>query len=404
MNGMRRPVSAIEYYHASIGTHSRTLDPPREVAFVIEGESSLLPSRWQYALDAVSAVNPGTRLRLHGHRRRACWISDGPPPRLRFVEDCTWDGRADPGSEFIFEKPLSLRDGPVAELIVAYRRAGGVFVILHTHHAIMDGGGGLHFFKELFRALRGEALQGSNAPFSDTDLMVSLGVVKTESRHIETGWLTGPLQGQERGDSWRRIPLGPPRSNLLGHVAAAMAEFSHRHGDLPALIAVPVDLRRHVPGLVSTGNFSSMLLVRLDRGDGPEQFRQRLLALLAQRMEAAWSPRLDWFKALPPSWIDRLLSRTGGNYRKKKPKETALVSNLGRCDPAEYGAPGFAFKALFVIPLTGSVFSVLVSSGEQVELVLNLPKLLSSGGRFDAFSEFLRGRLAESRAAPDLAA
>ncbi|WP_028079806.1 hypothetical protein [Solimonas soli] len=395
LSAVSRPLSAIEYYHYSIGAHPRTLEPPRDVVFVLEARNELLPSQWQRALDAAAAANPGARLRLHGHRRAARWKSDGPGPRLRVVEDCIWDGQSGQGSEFIFEPPLALRDGPVVELIVAYRRSGGAFVILRSHHAIMDGSGGLHFLKEVFRALRGEALLGSNAAYSDADLLCSLGVTQSESKHIETGWLTGPPRGDAQGDDWRRIALGRPRPNLLGHVAAAMAAFAHRYSDLPALIAIPVDLRRHVPGLVSTGNFSSMLLVRVERGEGADQFRERLQRMLAARMEAAWSKHLDWFKLLPPAWIDRLLSRTAGNYRKKKPKETAVISNLGRVDPAEYGAPGFEMQNLFVLPLAGSAFSTLVCTGDRVELTLNLPRLLSSDGRFDAFVEFLHERLAQ---------
>jgi hypothetical protein len=396
VSAISRPLSAIEYYHYSIGTHPRTLEPPRDVVFVLEGHNELPPSQWQRALDIAAAANPGTRLRLHGHRRGARWKSDAPAPRLRVVEDCAWDGFSGQGSEFICAPPLALRDGPVVELIVAYRRSGGAFVILRSHHAVMDGSGGLHFLKEIFRALRGEALIGSNAAYSDADLLTHLGVTKSESKHIDTGWLTGPPRGDAMGDDWRRIALGRPRSNLLGHVAAAMAAFAHRDTALPALIAIPVDLRRHVPGLVTTTNFSSMLLVRLDRGDGAERFRERLQDMLAARMDAAWSPQLDWVKLLPPSWIDRLLSRTAGNYRTKKPKETAVISNLGRIDTAEFGAPGFVLQALFVLPLAGSAFSILTCTGDRVELTLNLPRLLAGDGRFDAFVEFLHERLAQA--------
>lgn len=396
---IERPMSVIEYYHASIGSHPRTLERAREGVFVLEGDSTLTPQQWQAALDAVTAAHPETRMRLYGQRRGTRWRSDAPPPRLRFFDDCTWDGLSEQGSEFIYDPPMSLRDGFSIELSIARRRSGGVFVILRLHHAVMDGNGVLLFLKQLFRALRGEALLGCNAAFSDTQLMASLGVRRSDSRHIKTCWLTGLPQGDARGDTWRRVVLGKPQPQLLPRIAAAMAEFAHRQSTLPALIMVPVDLRRHAPGLNSTGNYASMLLVRLDPGDGPEQFRERLQGMLSQRMEAAWRPQADWLRALPFTWIDRLLSRTDRNYQRQKPMETAAVSNLGRCDPAEYSAPGFTLQAMFGVPWPGSAFSVLVGNGDRVELITGLPRTLASEGRLDAFIDFLRNRIAAPPAA-----
>ena len=69
LTDIRRPMSTPEYYHASIGTHARTLEPARKIVAVLEGDHAISIDRWHAALDAVSAVNPGLRLRLHGHRR-----------------------------------------------------------------------------------------------------------------------------------------------------------------------------------------------------------------------------------------------------------------------------------------------------------------------------------------------
>ncbi len=397
-----RKLSAIEYYHASIGTHPRTLDPSREVVLVLEGEGDLPTEAWRRALDAVAAANPGVRLRLIGRRRRARWESDGPMPRLRIVDDCGWDALSGHGSEFIYATPLSLEQGPCVELIIAHRPDGKTLVILRTHHAIMDGSGILHFLRELFRALRGEPLLGTNAGFSDVELLRSLGIARSQSERMEKiATLPPDLSGADaKGDTWRRIQLGPARKHLLAHLAVAIAEYAHRTSPLPALIAIPVDLRRHVPGLLSTGNFSSVVRLRLDPGEGPERFQERLQALLAQRVEAGWSPKLEWLRALPSPWLDRMLSRTAANYRRKAPLETAMISNIGFCNPADYSAPGFVQQGMLGVPLAGGVFAALMGTGNGVELMLNLPNLLGSEGRFDAFAEFLRERLRVNAAAP----
>lgn len=388
-----RPLSAIEYYHASVGSSRHTLDGPREVVFVLTADSSLSPAQWQQALDQAVAVNPGMRLRMVGRRGKARWESDGLPPRIRIVEGCTWDTRSNKGSEFVTATPLSLEHGPAIELILASCTDGRSLVMLRTSHAIVDGMGATHLLQELFRALRGEPLLGTNTGYSDVDLMLSVGVRESTSRHFKTTWLTGEPEGESMGDQWRRIPLGPPKKNLLARVAVAMAEFAHQRSELPVLIAVPVDLRRHAPGLLSTTNFANMLLVRLDKGDGVEQFKSRLQGMLERRMETFYLRIFNIVKWLPMSWFDLLVSRTRWNYRKKKPMETAVISNLGRCDAEALSCPGFRLRNLFVYPLSGSAFSVLACINGEAEITLNLPDVLGSNGRFDAFVEHIQKQL-----------
>jgi hypothetical protein len=394
LHAISRPLSLPEYYHASVGASPKTLERPREGIFVLCGEGRLPIERWQAALDLAAAANPGARLRMVGARHRACWRSDGQPPRLRALEHCGWDIQSQAGADFIWSTPLPLATGPTIELIVAPLQEGRTLLILRALHAVVDGAGMLHFLRELFRALRGEPLLGSNAHFSDVELMCSLDVHHSTSRHVKTMWLTGTPQGDERGDEFRRITLGAGGKNLLPRVAAAMAEFAHRHDEeRPAVIAVPVDLRRHVPGILATTNFANMLLVPLHKGEGAEVFRERLHAMLAARMDAFYLPTLDLFRHLPLPWMDRLLSRTQSNYRKRKPLETAVISNVGRHDAVTFSCPGFTLEEMMVLPLPGTAFSTLCGVGDRVEMLVNLPRVLAGQGRFDALIAHLRQRL-----------
>jgi hypothetical protein len=384
-----------EYYHASVGSSRYTLERPREGIFVLRGQSSLTAQQWRQALDRVAAANPGTHLRMIGRRRRSCWQSDGRPPRLRMLERCDWDARSERGADFIWATPLPLRTGPTIELIVAPQGGETSLIILRALHAVADGSGMIHFLYELFRALRGEPLLGSNAGFSDVDLMLSVDATNSMSRHIKTTWLTGKPAGDEIGDEFRRIDLGSPKKNLLPRAAAAMAEFAHQYSDLPALIAIPVDLRRHLPGLRSTMNFANMLLVPLEKGEGVDAFRSRLQEMLAQRMEMAYPRALEHLKIVPLPWLDLLLSRTRLNYRNRKPLETAVISNVGRHDSAALSGPGFKLQDMIVLPLPGSAFATLTGLDDRVEMMMNLPKVLAGNGRFDALVAHLQSRLAE---------
>lgn len=388
-----RPVSVPEYYHACIGTSPHTLEQAREVVFVLEGQGVLPAEQWQLALDKVVLSNPGTRLRWAGRRQQARWESDGKPTRLRVIEDCTWDGRSDSGSEFIHASPLLLEAGPTSELIVTPLAGGRTRLVFRVLHAVMDGRGAMHFLHELMRALRSEPLMGTNAGFSDVDLMQQVGARRSTSRHIKTTALTGAPEGDAVGDTWRRLSVRGSRRNILAKVAVAMAEFAHTSSELPALIAIPVDLRRHLPGLLATTNFSNMLLVPLASGEGSEVFRQKLAAMLNERMETYYLSIFGLIKYLPLSWFDFLVSRRPGNYRHKRPMETAVISNLGRFEPLALSGQGFTAERLYGLPLRGSVFCFLFSVGDQIEITVGLPKVLATRGRLDVFMEYLRHRL-----------
>ncbi|MDP3856703.1 MAG: hypothetical protein Q8Q73_02965 [Stagnimonas sp.] len=381
-----RPVSTPEYYHASVATSGRTLEVRRENGFCVEGQGQLPAERWQAALDAVAAVNPGARLRMIGSGRKSRWDSDGKPPVLKVLEHCDWDGRSGDRMEAVYETPFPLDTGPTVELVVIHRPDNRSLLVLRSHHAVFDGMGSMHFLQELFRALRGERLLGTNAAFSDVDLMLSVGAKRSTSRHVKTAALTGQPQGDEQGDEWRRISLGKPVKNQLARVAEAIVSFMRQHSpQLPVLIGVPVDLRRHAPGLLSTANYTNMLLVRVNVGEGSEQFRLRLKEMLDQKMEAVYPGILEITKWFSLAQLDRLLSRNEKNYRTKKAIETAVISNLGKQDGSLLSCEGFSTERMFVVPIKGSIFTGMICIGDEVELTINIPKVLASNGRFDAF-------------------
>lgn len=391
-----RPLSMPEYYHACVGSHPRTLEPVREVRIIFRGEGRISAGRWQAALDRVTAVNPGLRLRLLGNAIGARWVTDGQPTRLRIIEDCAWNAESSDGSSFIDETGLSLQGGVTSELLVMHQCDNRMLLMLRAHHAIMDGLGGMHFFRELFRALRGEPLLGTNASFSDVDVMQSVGAVRSTSRHIPAVAMTGQPQGMARGDDWRRIYVGAPQKNLLGRVVEVTMEFAARNSDQSMLVAVPVDLRRHVPGLCSTANFTNMLLVRMEKGEGAENFKRKLYDMLDQKMETMYPRILNVFKALPLRWMDLLVSRTEKNYHRRKALETVAISNLGRCHSIDFSCDGFRMDGMIVMPVPGSVFITLSGVDDRVELAINMPRVLGSNGRFEAFEAFLQKRLAGS--------
>jgi hypothetical protein len=388
---INRKLSAPEYYHACVGSSRHTLEIPREVVFILEGQGRLPPVRWQLALDAVVAANPGCRLHMVGSRLQARWHSDGAPTSLRLLPDQHWDGRSQAGTEFIYAVPLSLDTGSTSELIVE-EAAGFTRLIFRALHAVMDGMGAMHFYQELFRALRGEALLGCNAAFSDTDIMHQV-AGKSASPHGRPGPITQPNAQGATGDGWLRLSLQTPQPALLARTALALAAFARQSDTQTVVIAIPVDLRRHVPGLHTTSNAASMVHVEVSADDDADAFRRKLRSLLQQQAEAPHLPILDWIRLLPLPWFDRLVSRNPGNFRRRKVLETAVISNLGAFAPRTLACPGFAPQSLYGVPIPGNAFVFLFGLGDRIELTVGLPNVLGDGGRAEALMEHLEREL-----------
>jgi len=384
-----RRLTAPEYYHASTGRHPRTMIAPREVVCVLEGEISGEPIAWQAALDQVVAVNPGTRLRLTGKRQNARWISDGPPPRLRIVEECDWDGRSDVGSDFIYATSLSLEAGRICELIIA----GGNKIIFRASHAAMDGMGVIHVLLELFRALRGEPLLGSNATYTDVDLMQRVPCNAIRHKKPKIACLTGGAKGNERGGTWRRITLPGPQPHLLPRLALAIAEFARLHDTAPARIALPVTLKRHAPELLATTNFTSMLYLDIKQTDKLDDIKHRLNELLERNEDTNYFKAIDLIKYLPFSWLDRMLSPTDKNYAAPKIFETAVLSVVGPFKKALFSGGGFKAESVYGLPQKENAFVGVVGLQGKFEVCIGMANVFASEGRLQAFIEFLEQRL-----------
>jgi hypothetical protein len=388
-----RPLTGPEYFHACIGSHRQTVITPREVVLILEGRCDDISIDWQAAFDRVVAANPGCRLRLTGHRRRARWSSDGTPLPVRRIETLTWDGRSDVGSEFIQAQPLSLTEGRSCELIVAGSGAR-CMLVFRAHHAIMDGMGITHVAQELFRHLRGEPLLGSNASYTDVDLMRSLPCRLKFARKPRPAFLTGGAQGEQPGGLWRRITLPGPQPNLMQRVAVAITEHARQHSSAPVRLALPINLRRHAPELQATTNFTNMLYLDITAQDDPECFKQRLTEALADNADANYPGIIEWIRCLPFPWLDRMLSPNQSNFRQPKNVETAVLTVMGPFKRSAFSGGGFHATALYGLPQKESAFIVIVGMQGSFEILVGMANVFASQGRFDAFIADLQQRLA----------
>lgn len=383
---LERPLTAMEYYFASIGRSASSQEDDCEIIAIIEGESSVTPREWEVALAKVVEINPGCRLRIAGKRQNSYWRSDGVPTRIRTIDNCKWDGRSHIDAEFIKATRLDLENGPASELIIA--RGNPDRIMIRAHHAVMDGMGIVYFFQELFRALRGEPLLGTNAIFSDADLMQSVAAQRPPKLEGRPASLTGGARKTGSGNVWRRITASDVKPNyLLGKLAIWIKQFSQRYSDLPVRIMLPVNLRRHCDGLNSMLNFTGIVIVELAASDEADNFRKKLRDLLKSNAEANYSASIEKLKYLPMTWLDWIGAKFA---RHENTKDTVGVSNFGIVKSEHYSCEKFSAQSMFALPaFDGNAFIVIAIMNNTAEISVGMPLGLASDGRFDAFVNFL---------------
>jgi len=384
----KRRLSYIEYIHACFGTNKKSLELPHENTIVLEGIGNFDVDSVKIAVAKAVEANPAVAIKLVGKRNRASWVASNSMPSVRQIHDVQWDGYSDEGSSFIYDTTLSLRDGVVAELILVEGEKS--FLIFRSLRAVMDDIGSMHFLEDVFRAIRGEPLKGSNNTIKDTDLMQSLNSTQFKvDTGIQVARLTGDAQGDEHGDTWRRVSVEGPQIWLIPRIAVALAEFSRHYSDDQVLISVPVDMRRHREELRSTMNFRAMSFVQVSEDDSATDFHKNLQKMLSTNSEAYYMNELDWLRYLPFSWLELFFCRTHKNYRDKPIFETAMVSEMNGYKSADLSSDTFKAKHLYGIPLTGNAYSFVSSMDNRIDITIGMPKVYANNGRMDRLLDHL---------------
>lgn len=389
-----RKLSFIEYYHACIGQSSKTLERNRECVIILEGRLSTASfdrQQWEHALHQAAEANPGARLQMRGRCLSSQWHSDGALPAIRHIKDCSWRGFSSEGSEFIVEQDLCLREGPSVELILV--EGDHSFVILRALHAVMDGLGLMHFFQEIFRALQGESLLGTNSLLSDVELARTISQAKRETFRGAPPLITGGARGLKVGDCWESIRFHGNQKQLLVKTILATAEVAAKYSEKPARIALPISLRRHVTGILSTMNYTSMVHFDVDRDDDNVSVKNKIKAILSNNAEADIPRFFACFKLLPLHWLDRMVSRSASNYCQRGGIETAVISNLGHYRRETLSGGGFSTEYLFTVPIAGNTMLSIVSLDDDVCITVGTENIFASDGRLEDLVSLLSKRL-----------
>jgi amino acid adenylation domain-containing protein len=357
----RRPISPTERAQF-LATPPGT---PVAVQFVVRGTGRVDPEALATAVRRASEACPGARVAA----RERHWVDTGETPPVRRPDPSTLD-LDQPERCPALRAPLLHDGGPGCEVLLF--GTDDPVLVFRAHHAIMDAQGVLLWAREVFRALRGE----DPLPATDADTDVEIAGRHGPVRHAPPSgldWpsaLGQPAQAGEPRWFWRRITVDGRHPALVAKLAVTIAELRR----LPAArFHVPVDLRRHEPGLRSTGNLALSLTLDVDAGSSWERVHERLLTALAERRELAASPPPEE----DPLPLDTLLAMTVGLEEHVRAQDrylsTGVLSHFGALDLDELSGGGFAADTAFSLPSFGLATPLVVDAveaGRRTEIVL----------------------------------
>ena len=335
-----RPLSAEEWLYVGMGGRNT-------IQHVVEGTGRLDVAALTAAVATASEACPGTRLRRRGKR----WVDSGIAPPVHVL---TGPFDRERLSSRALRKPLR-PSGPTCEvLLFPGERATVVF---RASHAVTDARGLLPWAVDVFRVLRGEQPLGAPAPLNSDEFLNQLDLpdglppIPEGVGKLEWPSPLGNLAKGRRGLMWRRRTVDGSHPATTAKVAAALAAKYGPQGK--GQFFVPVDLRRHDPGIRSTAWLSQALVLDVGPGDGWEEVHRRTLTALAQGDELAL--RTDPKMLRTPLPLLRLLSSAVDRSAvgKNLYSGLAFVTHLGTFDLAEFSTGGFRAEALFTLGGTG---------------------------------------------------
>lgn len=369
----RRSVSPTEWSYLAAARLGELL----VLQLVVEGTGPIDALALSRAAAEASASCPGSRL----VRRGRTWVDSGRPARVVVVEGRPFDRTALTGPPELLAPLAHAEDRPGCEVLLLTGEPATV--VFRASHSVMDLKGVSLWAAEVFRALRGEPPRGATDSLADYALLDAVGRLGQRPRlGLDQ---RSPLGGRPgSGSVWRRRTVAGRHAALAAKVAAAVAEGVPGPG---ARIMVPVDLRRHAPGVSSTANLALPVFLDVPSGQGADAVHRRLLGALASRRELAAGTEAALARLpLPAAAALVGASRAVASVRHRY-LASAIVSNAGRLAPADFSAGEFTATTVYALPVHAPLVPVniaLLELPEHVELVVSARGTADVGERCEA--------------------
>jgi amino acid adenylation domain-containing protein len=326
-----------------------------EVQICVEGNGVIDPAALATAVAVSSEACPGARLVRRGQR----WVDSGQAPEVRIAEAA--DFAPTRMSSPLLRKAMTCYKASCEVLLAPGTSELPTTVVFRAHPGVMDGKGVLLWQQQVFRALRGEAVEGVTSRLTSEEVMAEiaarLGIVLAPPvgppappwRSVLGEFSKGP-----RGSLWRRRTI----DGIHSGVTAKIARLVTAYGDGPkdGLVEIPVDLRQFMPGLRTTASATGGVAIAVQPDDDWTDVEASLFTALREHRFLV--PPGNPSTMLMPLPFLREMHRLNDNHAKKDPEvmrqrrlceHCTGVSHLGTIKLADLCADGFEATSCYVL-------------------------------------------------------
>ncbi|MFD4367202.1 non-ribosomal peptide synthetase [Rhodococcus sp. NPDC058521] len=374
-SGFHRPISPTERLYLS----GQQLASPFAIQLIVEGAGCIGLDALTAAVTKASAACPGSRLVRSG----STWVDTGRAPHVEMTTGTDLD-LDDPDAHELFGRPLGPRADATTEVVlVRGRRAALVF---RAFHGVMDAKGLTLWASDVFRALRGEAVEGAPDVTADHTLVERLGRPGKATRLLPTFPSPigpgAPIRGHAKF-GWRHRTVTATPGTVVARIGAVLAASA----DAPVRLMVPVDLRRHDPSIRSTANLALPLFLTVAPGQDWTQVNAQMLIGLVEKRELNEMDNggLGKFPPVVTRGVLRAVHSLGS--RRNLNLVSAIVSHAGTIDLDDFAAPGFTPSTVRALPVhTGMVplSFVALEAGGRTEITASCRTGVGIEPRLDA--------------------
>jgi len=368
------------------------ISSPMVNQYVIEGLGSISQLELKTALELVSEKNPGIRLRLKGRWFWRYWDSEGREAKITYQKS-NWSGSCSEQASFDGNY-LNCSKGESAE--VYYFEGEFPKLVFRTHHAVLDGNATLFWIKEVFRALRGEPLLGSQCGLNEWDLAQRF--KKPLPEKLMGPWNSvfsmipkSEVKNEFENSSpchWQNIILKCKDDRVLPKVIAFInnkaREFHKNPKAIKVLIRVPSDLRRLLPAEdpYQLGNLVAALDLEIEADSDALSVYKKIMRGLNRKQDwAMFTNFIKIAKFLPSSVFLHKASHFSKLHEQGLADISAIVTHVGRIDLHELSSTDFKALNIYAlpVPLEGvSISCVFIAHDKGLSLCLSAPKSIIS--------------------------
>lgn len=385
-----RKLSGVERYSIAINEIHRY-----NVDALVAGTGHIDLDDLRRAVTAAAEANPGVRVRLRSMLGFAKWVDSGIAPEVKAVDIAHWDFNSDEGADFLKQRFDPMAGGAIADVTLV-RTSDKIGVAFRNLHAALDGRGVMHWIHEVFRALRGEPLLGSDSTLTDFEVAEKFrDKLPQEPKNKEQPVYMPVVAPSATADTdlqymWRTVIIPKRITTILPRAAIYLGKYARRQGEGAVGFTVPVDYRGLRVDANTTGNLTGYLRIHVGLDDTPKTVMQQINQQLRDHVDCRLPLLAKPLRWVPVRFIVNQLKKKSNAllYTPNAELPTGGLVSMGYANLDDYSTPSFKSERGLGIPgSVGKMNIVAVNYSDSTYVTFSVPKNYNRDGQIDRMIE-----------------